>query len=126
MKFLEASKQIFIDSTFKCSPKDFYQVINILVKPNDYNHIIPICHVLMTNKSYISYINIINDLKLQLFLNQIKVDCTNIYFIHDFDKGLVKAIEEYFSNSKSIVCCYHYCKSLWIYAKKHQIYIKKK
>ena len=48
--------------------------MNILVKPNDYNHIISICHVLMTDKSYISYINIFNDLKLQLFLNQIKVD----------------------------------------------------
>ena len=62
----------------------------------------------MANKSYISYINIFNDLKLQLFLNQIKVDWGNIYFIYDFEKGLVKAIEEYFSNSKSIDCYYHY------------------
>ena len=61
LKFLENSKKIFIDCTFKCSPKEFYQVMNILVKPNDYNHIIPMCHVLMSNKSYISYINIFND-----------------------------------------------------------------
>ena len=64
-------------------------------------------------------------MKLQIFLNQIKEDWANIYFIHDFEKGLVKAIQEYFSNSKSIGCYYHYCKSLWVYAKKHQIYIKK-
>ena len=48
-----------------------------------------------------------------------------MYFIHDFEKGLVKAIGEYFQKSKSIGCYYHYCKSLWVYAKKHQCFQKK-
>ena len=99
--------------------------MNILAKPSNYNHIIPVIHVLMSNKSYYSYINIFSDIKLNIFLKGLKLNWENIYFIHDFEKGLVKAIKEYFPKSKSIGCFYHYCKSLWVYAKKHQCFINK-
>ena len=125
LKFLEKTNQIFIDCTFKSSPKNFYQIMNILVKPDNYNHIIPIIHVLMSNKSYYSYINIFSDIKLNVFIKNIKINWEKVYFIHDFEKGLVKSIEEYFPKSKSIGCYYHYCKSLWVYAKKHNCYQKK-
>ena len=98
--------------------------MNILAKPSNYNHIIPIIHVLISNKSYYSYIHIFNDIKLNIFLKGLKINQENIYFIYDFDKGLVKAIAEYFPKSKSIGCFYHYCKSLWVYAKKLQCFIK--
>ena len=48
-----------------------------------------------------------------------------VYFIHDFEKGLVKSIEEYFPKSKSIGYYYHYCKSLCVYAKTHNCYERK-
>ena len=125
LKFLENTSQIFIDCTFKSAPKNFYQIMNILIKPADYDHIIPIIHVLMSNKSYYSYINIFSDIKLNLFIKKININWEKMYFIHDFEKGLVKAIGEYFPKSKSIGCYYHYCKSLWVYAKKHQCFQKK-
>ena len=70
LKFLENTNQIFIYCTFKSSPKNFYQIMNILAKPVDYDHIIPIIHVLMSNKSYYSYINIFSDIKLNLFIKK--------------------------------------------------------
>ena len=79
----------------------------------------------MSNKSYYSYINIFIDIKLNVFMKIIKINWEKVYFIHDFEKGLVKSIEEYFPKSKSIGCYYHYCKSLWVYAKKHNCYEKK-
>ena len=99
--------------------------MNILAKPKEYNHLIPVCHALMSNKSYYSYINIFNDIKLNLHLYNIRLDDSKLYFIHDFEKGLIKAIDDYFPNAKNIGCYYHYCKSLWAYAKKHQCYTKK-
>ena len=89
LNFLALTSQIFIEWTFKSAPKDFYQVMNILAKPKEYNHIILVCHALMSNKSYYSYINILNDIKLNLYLYNIRLDDSKLYFIHDFEKGLV-------------------------------------
>ena len=50
----------------------------------------------MSNKSYYSYINIYSDIKLNIFLKRVKINWDNIYLINDFEKGLVKAIEQYF------------------------------
>ena len=125
MTFLTKTNQLFIDCTFKSAPKGYYQIMNILAKPQDYNHVIPVFLVLMSNKSFYSYINIFSDIKLNLLIKKLNINWNSIYFIHDFEKGLVKAIEEYFPESKSIGCFYHYCKSLWVYAKKHQCFKKK-
>ena len=124
MSFLTKTNQVFIDCTFKSAPKGYYQIMNILVKPQDYTHVIPVFMVLMSNKSYYSYINIFSDIKLNLLIKKLDVNWDSIYFIHDFEKGLVKAIGEYFPKSKSIGCFYHYCKSLWAYAKKHGCFKK--
>ena len=66
--------------------------------------------VLMNSKSYYSYINIFSDIKLNLLIKKLAVNWDSIYFIHDFEKGLLKAIGEYFPKSKSIGCFYHYWK----------------
>ena len=62
--------------------------MNILIKPADYGHIIPIIQILMSNKSYYSFINIFSDIKLNLFIKNIIRE--KIYFIYDFEKVLVK------------------------------------
>ena len=40
--------------------------MNILIKPNKYNHFIPIAHVFMSNKYYLLYMNVFNDIKYLL------------------------------------------------------------
>ena len=48
----------------------------------------------MTKKSYLSYVHIFNDIKTILFIKK-KYEWNNIYFIHDFEKGLVKTKEQF-------------------------------
>ena len=74
MTFFKKTNQIFIDCTFKSAPKGYYQIMNILVKPLDYNHVIPVFMVLMNSKSYYSYINIFSDIKLNLLLKILVVN----------------------------------------------------
>ena len=42
--------------------------MNIIAKPEIYGHIIPIIHTLMSIKYYYSYINILSDIKLNIYL----------------------------------------------------------
>lgn len=48
--------------------------MNILVKLKEYYHIMPAYHVLMNNNSYYSFINIFQELKLNLHIDKIKLD----------------------------------------------------
>ena len=98
--------------------------MNILIKPVKTDIVIPIMNIIMSNKSYSSLMYIFNDLNLILFLNQITIDWKNIVIVTDFEKGLIKAIEDSFPQSKYIGYYYHYCKCLWVYAKNHMCYNK--
>lgn len=99
-KFINPIKNIFIDATFKVSPKNFFQLLNILVFIQDHNFVYPIMHVLMSNKSFISYQKILKDIKILADNYNINIDEKNIRFICDFEKSLIKAINIEFSKSK--------------------------
>ena len=49
---------IFMDGTFKSCPKGYYQIYNILGRDANVGEIIPLFHILMTQKSYDLYYNI--------------------------------------------------------------------
>ena len=55
LKKLEKAKQIFMDATFKCCPKKFYQLFNIIIDMGEGKFTFPIAHILMTHKSSYSY-----------------------------------------------------------------------
>ena len=76
----------------KCSPKEYYQIMNILIKPNKYNHVIPIAHVIMSNKSYLLHMNVFNDIKFLLKLKKIRIILDNIYFITDQPSKVSKIV----------------------------------
>ena len=63
LKFFSNCSHIFIDATFKVAPKKFYQVLNILVLDDADKFIMPIAHMIMTNKSYHSYNKVFNETK---------------------------------------------------------------
>ena len=52
LKILPLASYIFINATFKLAPKDFYQILNILIFIENDKFTMPVCHVLMTNKSF--------------------------------------------------------------------------
>ena len=99
MEFLNKAKQIYIDDTFKACPKNYYQILKINIKTKNLNKIIPIFNIIMTNKTYISYLNVFNDIKILLAINKIKIEWENILFISDFENSLFKTIVKVFPNT---------------------------
>ena len=67
----------------------------------------------MSNKSLNSYEKIFTDLKSLIGEYKINVDFQNIRFLCDFEKSLLKAIKNKFSDSKINGCYFHYIKSIW-------------
>ena len=63
----------------------------------------------MTNKTYISYLNVFNDIKILLAINKIKIDWKNILIISDLENSLVKAIGEVYPNTKYIGSLFSFC-----------------
>ena len=47
LKKLEKADQIFMDSTFKIYPKNFYQLFNIIITIEGGKFIFPVKHILM-------------------------------------------------------------------------------
>ena len=117
LKFLTKATNIFIDATFKVAPKSFYQLLNILVHIEKESFTIPIIHVLMSNKSLLSYRKILNDIKILAENYNIDWEPNNIKFVCDFEKSLIKAVNLEFPKSKINGCFFHYVKALWKKAK---------
>lgn len=90
----------------------YYKLMNVLVKPTKANIFIPIMNIILTNKSYSSYMYLFNNLKLILYLYNIKVIWKILLSI---------SLPLY----KYIVWYYHYFKTLWVYAINHMCYNKK-
>ena len=64
--YFKRANKIFIDGTFRETPKDFKngQLINILILHNETNVYIPVVHILMQSKLYEEYKYIFNLLKI--------------------------------------------------------------
>ena len=73
----------------------------------------PVAHILMTNKSYISYKKIFREIKDLLRQYNIEISFNKIIFKSDFEKSLLKSIREEFYNAKICGCYFHFIKSLW-------------
>lgn len=104
---------IYMDGTFKCSPKNFYQLYNILGRDEKTKVTIPLCHIIMPHKSYDLDYNIFSLLKSTLEKNNIIINLKKICFMLDFEKGSRKALKAIFPKINLIGCYYHYSKVLW-------------
>ena len=122
MEFLNKAKQIYIDATSKSCPKNYYQILNINIKTKNSNKIIPIFNIIMTNKTYISYLNVFNDIKILLAINKIKIDWKNILIISDLENSLVKAIGEVYPNTKYIGSLFSFCACIMGICKKSSLF----
>lgn len=87
LKLLSKSKNFIVDATFKSSPKNYYQMLNILCYDDENKDYLPVVHVFMTNKSYLSYYNIFKFLKNVLKQYRIPKLQNNLVFMTDFEKS---------------------------------------
>ena len=55
LKEFSMCDEIYIDATFKFSPKGYYQTLNIISLNKKSNFHLPVFFIPMTNKSYISH-----------------------------------------------------------------------
>ena len=102
-----------MDGTFKSTPKNYYQLFNIIAYIKQEKFYIPIAYILMTNKSFELYFKLLKEIKFHVKINNINVDFKNINFICDFERSLIKAIKEVFNKSRINGCYFHYVKALW-------------
>lgn len=81
-----------IDGTFRCAPKEYEQILNIMGANLLKNTYLTVGHILLKGKKEVDYIN-----GLTSFLSQIVSSLHNLrvkMIISDFEKGLLNAIEE--------------------------------
>ena len=118
LKKIKESKQIYMDGTFKCAPKKFYQLYNIIGKDEKSSIIIPLIFILMSNKSFDLYLHIFRYIRFMLERFNINVHWDDKYVMMDFEKGSRKAFNKVFPEAHLMGCYFHYVKSLWKKAKK--------
>ena len=117
--------EIYIDATFKFSPKGYYQTLNIISLNKKSNFHLPVFFIPMTNKSYISYRMVITVIKEIMINHNLHFINENIMIMADFEYGLRKAIKEIFPKFSLKGCYFHYIKNLWTKAKKFGLCRKK-
>ena len=107
-----------MDGTFKCCPKSYYQLYNIIRKEKNTGLIIPLISILMSHKSYDIYYYVFKFIKTIIRKQWLKLELKNIIFMLDFEKSSRKALKDIFSESNILGCYFHYVKALWSKAKK--------
>ena len=86
---------LFIDDTFKSSPRNFYQILNIIGYIPKKDLFIPIFSSLL-----VASLNL-------------KIDFAKIKFMADYEINLRNAIIKIFPNSEIMGCYFHYIKNLY-------------
>ena len=87
--------------------------MNILAYNDNTKFIALVCFILMTNKSYNSYIKIFQEIKFLLENYDLPWKYNDAKFMCDFEKSLMNSLKKEFKNSKINGCYFHYIKSLW-------------
>ena len=123
IKLMNEATQIFIDGTFKSTPKKYYQLLNIIISDKK-ESFFPVMYILMTSKSTFLYSNLF--LKIEQLLNyfKIKLDYNIVSFMTDFEKGLRKSLKKVFVGAKIYGCYFHFIKNLWEKAKRCGLFSK--
>ena len=116
-KFSECSI-IFMDGTFKCCPKSYYPLYNIMGKEKNISLIIPLIFILMSHKSYDIYYYVFKFIKAIIKKQGLKLDLKNTVFMLDFEKSSRKALKDIFSEFNILGCYFEYVKALWSKDKK--------
>jgi hypothetical protein len=106
VKILKENRVWYGDGTFAVSPDLFYQMytVNIILK----NKNLPLIYALLPNKEEKTY-----KLFLELLLMDFDENELPKKIIHDFEKGVLNAIQARMKLCKILGCYFHFCQNLW-------------
>ena len=117
LNLLTKADQLFVDSTFKSSPKNYYQILNIAGYFKEINSIIPLVFISITNKSEDIYNKIFHNLFEIMENINIKINKICKRIMCDFENSLRKSLKKNFPSSILNGCYFHFLKILWEKAK---------
>ena len=87
IKKIDECEKLYMDGTFHCSPKNYYQLFNIIWREKKTGILLPLIFILMTSKSFFLYQNIFENIKTLLSNNNISIDFKKVFIMMDFEKG---------------------------------------
>jgi hypothetical protein len=98
---------LYIDGTFRCVPKPYYQCLIIMVYDHASNLYLPVFYVLTTKKNQWSYWYVLNEIIIscQTKLSPAIIHC-------DFEKSLINSIKEQFPDVVVAGCLFHFKQAL--------------
>jgi hypothetical protein len=85
IKLFNNIKYMFIDATFKTSPRNCYQTLNIMGYIEEASTPIPLLFIPMTNESYECYDKIFISFKSLLESLNIKVNFIKLIIVADYE-----------------------------------------
>ena len=100
---LNGKINLFIDGTFKVTPHPFYQCLIIMAFDSSTQCYVPVCYVLMTSKTYFLYWHALHWV---IVMSQHRLEPETVTC--DFEKGLMKAIDQQFPRGKINGCLFHW------------------
>ena len=106
--FFSRAKKIFIDGTFRETPKDFAdgQLLNIIILHEETNVYIPVSHILMKQRTYEAYCFVFSMLKIDGNWPNAEIVLT------DFEDALQNSCKQAFNVEKTTGCYFHYTKAI--------------
>ena len=117
IRILARSKTWFLDGTFKVVPQDYKQVYVWISKYDEHN--VPCLFLLLTSKSEILYTQAFSHIKCLFMAYGFKIDSK--YAMLDYEKAARNAIKSNFPMIELKEDYFHFCKCLWVNAKKHSL-----
>ncbi|EGZ16351.1 hypothetical protein PHYSODRAFT_334540 [Phytophthora sojae] len=95
--------QMFVDGTFRCVPRSFYQCVVLMVSDAASGVFVPSVYTLTTGKTHQLY------QKLMRFMN----DCTGSRLqpgsvVCDFEAALIDSVTDQFPHARVIGCLFHF------------------
>jgi len=113
MMKLAASKQWFIDGTFKVAPQGFKQILNIIVYLPAFKMYYPACHIFLTHKTQDCYSMALSCLNTIGLCHKNKFVFEPQVIMCDFEDGLRNALKVAFPKARLAGCYFHFTKALW-------------
>ena len=101
------SNFLFIDGTFKITPKPFQQTLNFTVLDPVTNRYIPIAHIFMKGKTEEAYKAALSQINIYLNLRHFTLCMT------DFETSLINAVSYFVGPQKVYGCLFHYRQALY-------------
>ena len=117
MSLLAKNSIWLMDGTFKVSPRNYCQLLTIIIYDKALSLYIPGAYILLTSKESELYNTAFMNLKL-IISSYVKNFQDPEKLIVDFETGLRKSLKTCFPKSVIDGCFFHFCKALWTNASK--------